>query len=95
MIDIRIIPAPAPGADVRLLAEVERRRAWARQWVGSWWFRRRAENLGAAFGMFGPAAVDAMEDVMRFAMAAEAAGLRDAEGDRVAQAELTAIWDDS
>jgi hypothetical protein len=42
--------APTPGADVRTLAEVERRRVWAADWVTHHYFTRAMARIGASLG---------------------------------------------
>ena len=92
MLAIRLLPDEPPVADVRYLAAVEQRRAWAARWVRQQTFRRRCVELGAAFGMFGAAAVAATASAVAFAIRAEAVDLRDAEMAAEADEEVARLW---
>lgn len=92
MLAIRLVPDEPPVADARYLAAAERRHEWAASWVRRWTFRQRCQQLAGAFGMLGAAGMAAAGQAMAFAMAAEAADVRDAELTAEANEEVAALW---
>lgn len=82
---------PPPGRDVRFADAVARRHAWAAREVRQIEFRRRLRDIGQGVSCVATAAAGATGAFRSLVEAAAEAGLRDAEIEAAAEAELEAL----